>query len=1208
MPAVRGILNFEWRYQTRQISFAAAALAFVLGSITLIGTGYAPAGVNLNSPYAITQSLGLLCLFSVFCLTFFCVNAGLRDFESGMTEIIYSTPIGKAQYLGARFGGAMLAAIAVMVIATLVLMAGPFLLHIDPSLIGPVHPWAYMWALLVIVVPNLILVGTLIFTIALLTRSTLATYIGGVGIYALYWVCALLVQSPLMAGASPTPEGLARAALLDPFGLSAFYEQTRYWTVPERNTRMIAFTGHLLMNRALWLAVSVAVLAFLYLFFDFRIASRRRFKLRFPRPNTTRAETPLKPVVTTTIRLVPTPPAEVTRTFWPALRSATRLEMRQTLRGWIFIALIVLWAFMIGMEAVSDLGAEYGTHILPTTGRMLDSISSPLLALGLVAILYYAAEFVWRDRILRVSAIIDVTPAPGAVFFLSRVLTLVSVIVTLSLVSILVAMCVQLTHGYYRLQPFLYLSVLFFTVLPLSMFAVAALAIQTISANRWIGMLVFVVLVLLAYRGTAVGLEYPLWHFGVGPTSRFSDMDGFGGVGPSFSAFMLYWGAASALLACIGCSVWPRGIDVSAGARLLDLPRRLGRTGRRFALATTVLFIVFGAALYYQISVADDWRSRDDSLAWSANYERRYRASADRPELSVVAVATNVDLYPARRYARVHGSYRLENRTGVPVNTIVVVVPRDAASSSISVEGSKLVQYDREFGVRTFALGRPVAPGAHIGLTFDVSLDRAGIRATAPEHDVTANGSYISESAVLPVLGYRKGYELRDSTERRKAGLVGPSTELPTRVSAASLRAAGKDASLNMPWATFETVVSTSSDQTALAPGRLDSAWSSGGRRYFRYVVDAPVPPVWGVLSARYAVRRVTHAGVAVEVWYDPAHASNVDRMLAAASRSLDVLGSRYGRYDRSTLRIAEVPLWSSFGGYAMPGLILFTENRGFLSDLHSGDVDLVARRVAHEVSHQWWGLRLDPADASGGLLMVETLAKNSEQLVIDDMYGQRALPDMIAFDEDRYFSDRAADADREPPLLEVLGQDYLYYGKGAVVMNGLRHLLGTATVDSALNQLLAEHGGDDGAARRPATSTDMLDALIARAPTAMDSGLVREWLGDRTIYDLRVDTAVATRISDGRIRISAHISVNKTARRGDADVPVSMDGELIDVAMGDGDFGTGRLLHLGKYRVVNGHIDVMTVLPSAPDFVAVDPFVTRLDQNRGNNEKRVTG
>src|SRR5687767_10657056 len=189
-----GILRFEWRYHTRRVTFAAMAVALALASAMLVGTGYGPAAVDINAPYVVMQSLGLLSLAAVFVLTIFCANAALRDVEHGMTEIIFATPVGKPRYLFGRFGGALLAAMTVMAIAALALMIAPLVISIEAERLGAVRPAAYGWAMLVLVIPNLVLVGALLFATATLTRSALATYVGGVAIYALYLVTALLID------------------------------------------------------------------------------------------------------------------------------------------------------------------------------------------------------------------------------------------------------------------------------------------------------------------------------------------------------------------------------------------------------------------------------------------------------------------------------------------------------------------------------------------------------------------------------------------------------------------------------------------------------------------------------------------------------------------------------------------------------------------------------------------------------------------------------------------------------------------------------------------------------------------------------------------------------------------------------------------------------------------------------------------------------
>jgi ABC-2 type transport system permease protein len=1189
-----GILRFEWRYHTRQYTFAAATAALALVALTLVGTGYGPAGVNVNSPYTVMQSLGLVSLLGVFVLTIFCANAALRDVEHGMTELVFSRPVGKPRYLLGRFAGALLAATTAMTIAALVLMLAPLVMDVEPGRLGPVQPLAYAWAMLVLVLPNLLLAGALLFAVAVLTRSTLATYVGGVAIYALYLVCALMVDSPLMAGAAPpTPEGLARAALLDPFGLSAFFEQTRYWTAAERNVRYLSLSGHLLVNRTLWMAVAIAVLGLVYHRFTFHLSPGRRKARSRPITSDVAADaipsTPYRPVAQA---------AEGVRGWLPAFAAAARMELRHVLRGWTFLAMLALWAFVAGMEAVAQLGGgEYGTRVLPTTGLMLNSVSLPLLLLGTIAVVYYGAEVAWRERVVGFDPLADATPASTAIFYLAKAAALAALPMLMALVAVVVGVAVQLANGQPHLQPGLYLTLLWFGGVPLALFAVGVLAIQALSPNRWIGMILGLALAVVVRQGPAMGLEHPMLRFGAGPSVEHSDMDGFGPFAAPFAAFMLYWSAAAALLACVTWGVWRRGLDAGVGARLAALPRRWGPAGRRAAFASTVVLGVTGGALLWQTNVAHAWEGSGAREAWRAGYERSYRRLEGRPQPSIVAVRTSVDLFPSNRRAAIEGVYTIENRTREPVDTVWVMMGRDGADAHVSMPGGRLAVDDRRFGMYGFRLDRPLAPGARAELRFGLTLDRGGIRAGGFEEDVAANGTLMMSAQTFPALGYRSGYELSDPQARRRHGLASAPTALPGLDRVDSVRAAAADA-----WLTLDATVSTSGDQTAIAPGELAGTWTRGGRRYFRYVTERPVTPLFGFVSARYAVRRVRHGAVEVEVWYHPAHSANVGRILAAATRSLDVLGARYGAYPHPTLRIAEVPAWSSFGGFALPGLVLFTEDRGFLSDPRGGGVDLVTRRVAHEVAHQWWGHTLSPAGMAGATTLTETLAKHSEQLVVAAMHGPRALAPMLAFDEDRYLAGRAQEPRTERTLMEAEDEPYLYYGKGAVVMNGLRDLLGEAAVDRAIRRVLAAHGGPTGGATTP----DLLGALLAEARTAEARALVSEWLTDRVVYDLRVDSATATPLGNGRSRVAARITARKSARRGATDVPGRMDGEAIDVAVFEGDPSTGRVLYAGKQRVVGGQITLAVDVSAPAAYVVVDPFIRRIDRDRSDNARRV--
>lgn len=199
------LLPFEWRYHTRQLSYYAAAALVCGTAFVLVSTGFGPANLFINSPYVVMYSFGMLSLVGIFVVTVLSANGLLRDSEHRMTEIIFATPVTRRSYLLSRFIGVILASFAAFLLAALLLMLLPQVLGLDPARLGPVHPWRYAWALLVLVLPNLIIATAIVFAIAAATRSTLATWVGGVLVYSLYFLTAMLVDSPLMAGTSRPP-------------------------------------------------------------------------------------------------------------------------------------------------------------------------------------------------------------------------------------------------------------------------------------------------------------------------------------------------------------------------------------------------------------------------------------------------------------------------------------------------------------------------------------------------------------------------------------------------------------------------------------------------------------------------------------------------------------------------------------------------------------------------------------------------------------------------------------------------------------------------------------------------------------------------------------------------------------------------------------------------------------------------------------------
>ncbi|HEY0154909.1 MAG TPA: M1 family aminopeptidase, partial [Longimicrobium sp.] len=1160
-----------WRLQSRQPAFVLAALLFLLLGFALVATGYGPESANVNSPFVAAQAMGLLSLPAIFLATVFCTAAALRDAEHGMEEIVQGTPVGRSRYLLGRFAGAVLACAAVLGLGALGMALAPVLAVVDPERLGPGDPGAPFWALAVIGIPNLVLLAAAVFAVAVLTRSALASYVAALALYAGYFLVAYLLASPLIAGAAPaSAETLARAAILDPFGISALFEQARLWTPDEQNSRYVALRGPLLANRLLWLAVAAGAL---------RLARWRSTGLRAPRRRA--ASTPVEAAPSSIPAYHPVPVGG-RGTGRAALRSTVRMQTTHVLTSRPFLALMALWLIVLWANLSGAEAAEYGTRAYPTTGLLLGTAARLLSELGMAVVVFFSAELVWRERSAGIAELVDATPARNAVFYLARLGTLMVVVAVLCAATGLVVVAMQASRGYTHIEPLLHLRLLAAAGVPLVLFAVAALLAQALSPNRAAGILLAALAAVATLHGDKLGLG-PLLRYGAIPPVPHSDMAGDGQPGASARWFMLYWGLCAALLAQVTYGLWRRGTAGSLRARIRALPARLGRRGAAGVLACAVLLLTTAGFLFRDVHRLNRHETDEEAARWRAGYERAYKRVESAPAPSMVTVRAEVDLYPEQRRFTARGVYRLRNETGRTIDTVWVTAGRHTDVVRLWVEGADPVVRDARFGMYGFRMRRPLAAGAEARMGYHLEEAQRGIRAAGFDLSVADNGTMLAHHAAFPTLGYRGSQELTRPADRREH-------RLPPRPE----RAAGEEEEdgPSLERGTFETTVSTSADQIAVAPGELTASWRRGGRRFFRYRTAAPVNMRFGYVSARYAVRRVVREGVAIELYFHPGHSANVERMLSTAAASMELFTRAFGPYPHRTLRIVEVPGYWSFGAYALPGMVYFPENRGFLTDARDPrQIDLIGRRVAHEVSHQWWGHQVTAGAGPGASTLTESLAKYSEQIVLERLHGRAHVARVVEADLERYAQGRTRERDPEPPLARVTDQSHLYYGKGAVVMNGLRELLGEDAMNGALRRLVADHGG---ARSRPRVRD--LVRLLQDGAGPERSALVGEWLEEVVMYDLSVDSARYRPIGGGRYEVTAVVRAGKRALHGGAEMPLD---EALELAVAPLDGGAAAVF---RHRLRSGRNVVRLVVRGRHGEVTVDPHVLRVDVNRRDN------
>jgi ABC-type transport system involved in multi-copper enzyme maturation permease subunit len=1184
------ILRFEWRYQTRQATFVVAAALFFVAGLVTTATGFGPGNVHVNSPYSIAQSIGLLSLLSVFVLAVFCGNAIVRDRELRTEELIFATPVGKLDFLLGRFGGSLLAALTAFSLSAVGMVAALALPVLEPSRIGPIGPIPYLWAFAVVGVPNFIVAAVILFVVATLTRSMLASYAAAVAVYVLYFVASALSGSPLMAASAPGAAGeLSIASLVDPFALSAFFEQTRFWTPAERNVRLIALSGNFLLNRVAWIAVASAAWVLLYRLFAFRVMRRGRGRVA-------PAETPDRATAVVSQRVV-VEPAKGVRTILAALLSASLLEVRAILGSVPFLALNLLWGALAAAEIVSDVASgEYGSAMIPTTGIVLAPMMQPLAIVATVILIYYSAEVVWRERSTSLSAMLDATPAPGLVFVVSKWLGLCALAGALVATGSLVAFSVQLIRSGATFDPAVAIGFAWFAFVPLALFAAAAVAVHSASPGRFVGIFALVLVAIYSQRGDVVGLDHTLWRFGALPPVVHSEMNGFGDFVVPFNAYALLWAAVAALFLVAASLVWRR----APGARTrspLRLLRDASRASRFALVASAGLALLTCGWIYWNTNLLNRYETASGLLDWKAGYEKTWKRIEPLAQPSITRIEARVDLRPEDRAYRVRGRYELVNRSEEPIPGLFVTVRREARVDAIAAAGAKVVTRDARYGQYRLDFDAPLAPGARTTLSFDLAFESRGLVEGPPQTMIVENGSFIPGWVCFPALGYRAGYELRDPRQRRERGL--PPVAREHGVSGDL----GDEAPVGAERVTFDLTLSTAPDQTAITSGRLEREWREGGRRVFRYVSDAPVANRINVMSARYDVAREQRGGVAVEAWYQRGHGRNVARILRAAGDTLDYMEENVAPYPHRQLRIVEVPSYWNFGGFAQPDTVVIVDKRGFLRDVGSdAPVDIVYRRVSHEVAHQWWGLGLTPATAPGASAIVESLTKYSELMVMRRAFGEGMARRELVLELDRYLSGRADATPPEPPLDRVEGEAHIYYGKGAVVMHAIADLIGEEATNRALREFYDADSGEGGVP----SASQLVARLLAAAPEPLRP-LVEQWTREVVVYDVSLDYATAAKRADGKWLLELRVNAAKTKVNDDgSESAIAMD-EPVGIAV-YGDDAEEMLLSSSKQQLQSGESVLRLVLDHEPRRVVVDPAMCLIDRDRFDNARQVKG
>ena len=1184
------IFLFELRYWLRQ---PIAYIFLLINALLVFGAtcsdditiGGSTGNVHKNAPYVVEFFFANLTLICLLMITAFFNSAAARDFSEKTSQIFFTTPMKKRDYLLGRFAGALVISIIPFLGVSLGSILGSMMPWLDAERVGPTYWTAHLEGLSVFVLPNMLFAGSVIFCIAALTRSTMMSFIGTLGLLVGYIVSLSLIKDV---------ENEFMGAMLDPFGFRTFMVATKYWTVDDRNTMSMGLEGLLLLNRLVWMAVGAAVFVFTYFRFSFADTAR-------PGKQKT-VEAPLVAAASPNVLKTVKPEFGV---FWSLrqLMSQLRIETISMVKNVAFLVIVIFGILNLSLSLYYATSIGYGLTVFPVTYNMVDTVRGSFFLFIAAIITFYSGAIVWKERESKVNDIYDALPYPDWLPVVSKTLALSLTVLLLLLLGCAVGIVKQLTSGFTDIRPGVYFTELvlndglsFLNVIMLSVF------IHSVVNNRYLGYFLFVVVLIAnGFVWPALDIQSNLVIFNSTPSLTYSDMNEFGPFLLPVLSFSSYWVLAGLIMLVGALLYWVRGREQDFGIRSRLALQRL-KNVRPLLMVLFLLWFVCGAWLFYNTKVVNTYQTSDEQEKMQVNYEKMYKQYEARPQPRTTSLDYSIELYPERRALEVSCRQVLTNRHKEAIDTLFFTLPL-TYSSVIDLPGSQLLLMDTVHKFAMYQLFKPLLPGDSLEMNLSMKYHPRGVENEVSVTSIIDNGTFFNNADILPQTGYQSAYELSDKNKRKKF-------DLPQRIRMPLLsddpeKRMNTYLSNNSDWVRVRSIFGTSGDQTAIAPGSLRRQWSENGRNYFEYELDHPSVNFYSFMSARYEVRKKMHNGISLEVYYDVRHPYNVDKMLMSMEKSIDYYSANFGPYRHKQARIIEFPRYASFA-QAFPGTMPYSEGIGFVANLEDPeDIDMVTYVVAHEMGHQWWAHQVAGADMQGATLLSESLSQYSALMVMEQMYGKEQMHKFLKYEMDGYLSSRGSEAEKECPLMEVENQGYIHYQKASVVLYYLREMIGESGVNASLKGLV-----DSFAYREPPypNARELVNRLEAQTPDSLRY-LVDDLFRKITLFDNRALEATTTETDSG---YKTTLKVQAAKMYADSlgrETPAVL-GDWIDVGVfaepGEGK-KYGRTLEMKRVKITAKENTFTFFTAEKPYQAGIDPYYYVVDRVPDDNLKKVT-
>lgn len=1166
-------------------------LLTALAEVGIIGMPPAESNLHVNSARSVAATFlsvaGMSNLLASIFLISIMATAIQRDYQYNMHPLLFTKPITKPAYFFGRFLGVFTMALIVFMGLLIGYIVG-FSVEPESPVLGPFSFLNFIQPFLIFILPNLLFLGAIFFSVTTYFRTSMASYV----------VALLLMVANSFAGDwASNMDNKYAAAILEPSGSRALRFITQYWTSNEQNFNLIPLEGALLWNRLLWLGTAILITLISYKGFRFSqfLEPLSFFGRKKAGENRVGDHMSLSGKIPVII------PVFNARLSWIQLRSLARIEFVRMLRSTLFIILGLLGiaGVFLSYYMRSDL---YDTQTYLVTYMVIEGYVSEMASMSYLFILFYSGVSVWRDRENKMEELTGVTPVSNNILLFSKMLAMMSSVLLLMLLASLAGIALQIYSGFYQINLGMYLVNILETMVEIGAVVALAFSLQVYCSNKYFGyFLAIIPLAVLPILFLVFDWNNSLYQFNSSGASRpYSDMNGYGGVFIHWPFYKIYWWSILGIFIILALAVYFRGKESSLKSRWKLSGLFSSRVYKLRLLELLLIAAISGVFIYWQENVLVDNRDAETVQEETALVEKKYRPYLRLPQPRIKVVNINADIFPGSKELHVKGSYLLVNKLAVPIDTLYIDYPGGIKSAyhfnriQPSV-GFSIVDQKPNYGILILKLNKSMEPGDSFSLDFDMTYKPQGLfaRINSP---VVDNGTFFN-NMIFPTLGYNEQSELLDNNSRKKYGL-GPKPRMASVYDSAARM--NNYISHDADWVRFEATVSTEDGQTAIAPGYLQKEWQENGRHYFHYRMDSPILNFYSFLSAKYALKKDKWKDVNIEIFYHPGHEYNLDRMVKAIKSSLDYYTVAFGPYQHRQVRIIEFPRYANFA-QSFPNTIPYSESMGFIQKVEEGPdkIDMPFYVTAHEVAHQWWAHQVIGGDVQGSVLMSETMSQYAALMVMEKEYGRQSMRKFLKYEMDQYLKGRTFEWRGELPLMLCENQQYIHYNKGSVVMYALRDLLGEETLNKAIRAYLVKNKFQG----PPYThSIEFVEAIRRETPDTLEY-LISDLFERIALYENYVKTLSYEKLKDGSFKVSLTVGSAKFYSDSLGNQKRVGVRDYMDIGIfGAGEAGEGKELLMQRIRMDEPEKRFEFIVKEKPVRAGIDPYLKLIDRTPENN------